>query len=86
MGRPIELEMDTSEPSVATELVEFDRISRRLSSTFGSCGGGFGRKFIKLSEFRQQTSCIQMILLQRRLFGEPAMRLNNTWIVRTPEN
>ena len=35
MGRPTELEMDTSEPSVATELVEFDRISRRLSSTFG---------------------------------------------------
>ena len=52
MGRPTELEMDTSEPSVATELVEFDRISGRLSLTFGSLSGGFGRKFIKLSEFR----------------------------------
>lgn len=52
MGRPTELEMDTSEPSVAIELVEFDRISGRLSLTFGSLSGGFGRKFIKLSEFR----------------------------------
>ena len=36
MGRPTELEKDTSEPSAATELVEFDRISGRLSLTFGS--------------------------------------------------
>lgn len=46
----------------------------------------FRKKFIKFSEFRRQVSCIQMILLQRRLSGVPAMRLNNAWIVRTPEN
>ena len=36
MGRPTELEMVTSEPSVATEMVEFYRMSGRLSLTLRS--------------------------------------------------
>lgn len=51
MVRPTELEMDTSEPSVATEWVEFDRIWRRMSSTFGSCSGGFRRKLLNHRNF-----------------------------------
>ena len=35
MGRPTELDMESSEPSVATEIVEFHRIDWRLSSTSG---------------------------------------------------
>ena len=90
MGRPTESEMGTTEPSVARRRCSSSYRNLRFFSTFGSDCGGFLKNFLqkirKTAETQLSPSCIQMSLLQRRRFAEETMRLNNTWIVRTPEN